>query len=134
MTELVSVEISLPVVRTIDVHEKKEKQTFVLARYNVTDYVSVDTVCQQRGGFLLTKTIMQDKLSTGFTDLVGDYPGTHTIELKNGNIRELDIRLVLRYKDFKILNNILKYSIATKLMELEDDGLYDLLLSFNKRV
>jgi len=46
----------------------------------------------------------------------------------------MDVRLILRYKKYEILNNILTYSVAHKTFELEDDGLYDLLLSFNKKV
>ena len=100
----------------------------------VTDYIRVHTIAQQRGGFLLTKSMISDKLSTGFTDLVANHPGTHTAQLKNGNIQELDVRLILRYKSFEIINSILTYSVEHKTIEMGVDGLYDLLLSFNKRV
>ena len=112
----------------------REKQTYLLSRFVVTDYVKVETIAQQKGGFLLTKSLVQDKLGTGFTDLVANQPGTHASQLKNGKIRELDVRLALRYKDFEIINGILTYSIKTKTLELEPDGCYDLLLSFQKRV
>jgi hypothetical protein len=128
------VEITLPLARTIDVHDKKEFQTYLLSRFMVTDYIRVDTIAQQRGGFLLTKSMISDKLSTGFTDLVADNPGTHTAQLKNGQIQELDVRLILRYKSFEIINNILTYATERKTIEMETDGVYDLLLSFNKRV
>ena len=78
--------------------------------------------------------MISDKLSTGFTDLVANQPGTHTAQLKNGSIQELDVRIVLRYKNFQIINNILTYSIGYKTIEMGDDGVYDLLLSFNKKV
>ena len=78
--------------------------------------------------------MISDKLSTGFTDLVADNPGTHTAQLKNGQIQELDVRLILRYKSFEIINDILTYSTERKTLEMETDGVYDLLLSFNKRV
>jgi hypothetical protein len=128
------VEVTLPLARTIDVHDKQEKHTYLLSRFVVTDYIKVETIAQQKGGFLLTKAMVQDQLGTGFTDLVADQPGTHASQLKNGKIRELDVRLALRYKDFEIINSILTYSIKTKTLELEPDGCYDLLLSFNKRV
>ena len=128
------VEITLPLACTIDVHDKQEKQTYLLSRFMVTDYIRVDTIAQQRGGFLLTKTMISDKLNTGFTDLVANQPGTHTAQLKNGNIQELDVRLILRYKSFEIINNILTYSTQHKTFEMGADGVYDLLLSFNKRV
>ena len=128
------VEITLPLARTIDVHKKQEKQTYLLSRFIVKDYINVATVAQQRGGFLLTKSIMQDKLSTGFTDLVANQPGTHASQLKNGKIRELDVRLALRFKEWEVINGILTYSIQHKTIELEEDGCYDLLLAFNKRV
>ena len=130
----IDVEVTLPLARTIDVHKKQEKQTYLLSRFIVKDYVNVSTIAQQRGGFLLTKSMMQDKLSTGFTDLVADQPGTHSSQLKNGEIRELDVRLALRYKDWEVINSILTYSIKHKTLELEPDGCYDLLLAFNKRV
>ena len=130
----IDVEITLPLARTIDVHDKQEKQTYLLSRFMVKDYIKVETIAQQRGGFLLTKSMLQDKLSTGFTDLVANQPGTHTSQLKNGKVREMDVRLMLRYKSFEIINSILTYSIKTKTLNMEDDGCFDLLLSFNKRV
>ena len=130
----IDVEITLPLARTIDVHKKQEKQTYLLSRFIVKDFVNVATVAQQRGGFLLTKSIMQDKLSTGFTDLVANQPGTHASQLKNGKIRELDVRLALRFKEWEVINGILTYSIKHKTIEMEEDGCYDLLLAFNKRV
>jgi hypothetical protein len=130
----IDVEITLPLARTIDVHDKTEFHTYLLSRFVVTDYIRVDTIAQQRGGFLLTKSMISDKLSTGFTDLVANQPGTHTAQLKNGEIQELDVRLVLRYKEFDIINNILTYSVGRKTIEMGADGVYDLLLSFNKRV
>ena len=123
------VEITLPLARTIDVHDKQEKQTYLLSRFMVSDYISVDTIAQQRGGFLLTKSMISDQLSTGFTDLVANSPGTHTSQLKNGRIQEMNVRLILRYKQFEVINNILTYSIAHKTVELDDDGVSDLLLS-----
>ena len=130
----IDVEITLPLAKTIDVHNKTEKHTYLLSRFLVADYLSVDTIAQQRGGFLLTKSIISDKLNSGLTDLVANSPGTHTAQLKNGKIQEMDVRLILRYKKYEIINNILTYSVAHKTLELEDDGLYDLLLSFNKKV
>ena len=79
-------------------------------------------------------SIISDKLNSGITDLVANSPGTHTAQLKNGKIQEMDVRLLLRYKKYEIINNSLTYSVAHKTLELEDDGLYDLLLSFNKKV
>ena len=130
----IDIEISLPLARTIDVHNAKEKHTYLLSRFVVTDYIKVETIAQQKGGFLLTKSMVQDKLGTGFTDLVANQPGTHASQLKNGKIREMDVRLAVRYKDYEVINSILTYSIKTKTLELEPDGCYDLLLSFNKRV
>ena len=128
------IEITLPVARSIDVFQKQETQTYLLSRFMVTDYIRVDTIAQQRGGFLLTKSMISDKLNAGFTDLVAGSPGTHTAQLKNGSIQELDVRLILRYKKFEIINEILTYAIQRETLEMDPDGLYDMLLSFNKRV
>ena len=131
----IDVEITLPLARTIDVHDSKEKQTHILSRFMIpSDYINVHTIAQQRGGFLLTKSMISDQLSGGFTDLVANSPGTHTSQLKNGEIQEMDIRLVLRYKKFEIINNILTYSIGHKILEMDADGIYDILLAINKRV
>ena len=130
----IDVEIAMPLARSIDVHNSKEKQTYLLSRFIVKDYIEVETIAQQRGGFLITKSLMQDKLSTGFLDLVANQPGTHVSQLKPGAIRELDIRLALRYKEFEIINSILTYSIKHKTFEMDADGCYDLLMTFNKKV
>ena len=52
----------------------------------------------------------------------------------NGKIQELDIRLVKRYKKFRVENEKLKFEIMHDPFELEEHGQYDVLLSFNKRV
>ena len=98
----------------------------------------------EKGGVILTKSIINDKLSVGFTDLVYNQPTSHTAQLLNGKIQEMDVRLVLRYKKYTIEltnaglitlpNDQLKFTIARKTIELEHDGLYDLLLAFNKLV
>ena len=56
----------------------------------------------------------------------------------------MDLRLVLRYKQYAIdthdsgiitlPKNILSFTIARKPIELKNDGLYDILLSFTKQV
>ena len=65
----------------------------------ITDYISVENKTQQRGGNILTKSILHDRLSTGFVDLVQNQPTSHISQLLNGKIQELDLRMVLRYKD-----------------------------------
>lgn len=54
----IDVEITLPLARTIDVIDSKEKQTHILSRFMIADYIKVDTIAQQRGGFLLTKSMI----------------------------------------------------------------------------
>ena len=130
----IDVEISLPLRKYIDILDGAEKHTFVLNRFVVTDYISVEAKIQQKGGVLLTKNVFQDKLNTGFQDLVNDRPGSHAAKLMNGKIQELDVRLVKRYKKYRVENDKLKFEIMHDPFELEDHGQYDVLLSFNKRV
>ena len=140
----VDIEISLPLSQSIDVFNGSETHTYLLNRFMITDYVTVQGRTQQKGGVILTKSIINDKLSVGFTDLVYNQPTSHTAQLLNGKIQEMDVRLVLRYKKYTIEvtnaglitlpNDQLKFTIARKTIELEHDGLYDLLLAFNKLV
>ena len=128
------IEISIPLSQSIDVLNGKETHTYLLNRYMITDYVSVENKTQQRGGNILTKSILHDRLSTGFVDLVQNQPTSHISQLLNGTIQELDLRMVLRYKEYTVENNELHFTIERKTIELEEDEMYDLLLSFNKRV
>ena len=82
----------------------------------------------------MTKSIIQDSLATGYTDLVKAQPSVHASQLLNGKIQAFDIRLVLRYKVFRIENKILKHTIARKTIDMDENSSYELLLSFNKRV
>ena len=130
----VDIEISLPLAQSIDVHNGSEQHTYLLNRYMITDYVTVEGRTQQKGGHILTKSIIHDKLSAGFTDLVHNQPSSHTAQLLNGKIQEMDLRLMLRYKKFSVVDERLKFTIERVPMELDDSGVYDLLLAFNKRV
>ena len=130
----VDIEISLPLSQSIDVHNGTEEHTYLLNRYMITDYVTVEGRTQQKGGHILTKSIIHDKLSAGFTDLVHNQPSSHTAQLLNGKIQEMDLRMMLRYKKFSVVNGRLKFTIERVPMELDDSGVYDLLLAFNKRV
>ena len=130
----IDVEISLPMSHSIDVHDGDESHSFILNRYIITDYIAVECITQQRGGVILTKSIIQDSLATGYTDLVKAQPSVHASQLLNGKIQAFDIRLVLRYKVFRIENKILKHTIARKTIEMDANSSYELLLSFNKRV
>ena len=130
----VDIEISLPLAQSIDVHNGSEQHTYLLNRYMITDYVTVEGRTQQKGGHILTKSIIHDKLSAGFTDLVHNQPSSHTAQLLNGKIQEMDLRLMLRYKKFSVVDDRLKFTIERVPMELDDSGVYDLLLAFNKRV
>ena len=110
----------------------------------ISDFVTVQGRTQQKGGVILTKSIINDTLSVGFTDLVHNKPSSHIAKLLNGKIQEMDLRLVLRYKQYAIdthdsgiitlPKNILSFTIARKPIELKNDGLYDILLSFTKQV
>ena len=92
----IDVEISLPMSHSIDVHDGDESHSFILNRYIITDYIAVESITQQRGGVILTKSIIQDSLATGYTDLVKAQPSVHASQLLNGKIQAFDIRLVLR--------------------------------------
>ena len=65
----IDVEISLPLRKYIDILDGAEKHTFVLNRFVVTDYISVEAKIQQKGGVLLTKNVFQDNSTQGFRTL-----------------------------------------------------------------
>ena len=130
----IDIEISLPLSQSIDVHNGSEHHTYLLNRYMITDYVTVEGRTQQKGGHILTKSIIHDKLSAGFTDLVQNQPSSHTAQLLNGKIQEMDLRLMLRYKSFVIVGDHVEFTIKRVTMEMDESGVYDLLLAFNKRV
>ena len=100
----------------------------------IADYKEVETITQQRGGVILTKAILQDKLSTGLVDLVANKPAAHTAQLLNGKIQSLDMRLIHRYKDFYMDGSVLKFEIRHENFDIGDNGLYEILLEFNKKV
>ena len=154
----IDIEISLPLSHSIDIYNGSETHTYVLNRYMITDYVTVEGKTQQTGGHILTKSIIQDKLNIGCTDLVANQPSSHTAQLLPGKIQEMDIRLVLRHKQYarkthprviseqpivlnarnrdfySLPNQKLSFTIERTILEMDETGLYDLLLAFNKRV
>ena len=130
----IDIEISLPLAQSIDIHNGSEEHTYLLNRYMITDYVTVEGRTQQKGGNILTKSIIFDKLSCGFTDLVHNQPSSHSAQLMNGKIQEMDLRMMLRYKEYSMDGNKLVFKIKRKTMELVETGVYDFLLAFNKRV
>ena len=67
-------------------------------------------------------------------DLVQDAPESHVAHMLSGKIQQLDMRLVLRYKEYRIERGKLAHSVERKVLELDHSGLYDILLQFNKRV
>jgi hypothetical protein len=129
----IDLEITLPLAQTIDVFNGKEKHTFVLSRFNITDYKSVLAKTVQKQGVILTRGVFNDSLSCGITDLVSQ-PSAHTTQLLNGKIQEMNVRLLLRYKKYSISAGELAFTIEHKHIELDDTGLYDILLQFNKNV
>jgi hypothetical protein len=124
----------LPISQSIDVLNGVEKHTFILSRFMVTDYKSLECIAEQKGGVILSKAILSDKVGCGVVDLVMGKPAAHTAQLLNGKIQSLDMRLVLRYKDYYIENTYLRYRIADKILEFNDYGLYDILIQFNKKI
>jgi hypothetical protein len=100
----------------------------------VTDYKSLDTIIEQKGGVILSKSILSDRLSSGVVDLVLGKPAAHTAQLLNGKIQSLDMRLVLRYKEFYLENKSLKFKVQHKVLQLDEHGLYDILIQFNKKL
>jgi hypothetical protein len=130
----IDIEITLPISQSIDVLNGAEKHTFILSRFLITDYKDLECVTEQRGGVILSKSILSDRIGSGMVDLVQGKPTSHTAQLLNGKIQVLDMRLVLRYKDYYFQNNNLQYNVLHKTLELEDAGLYDILLQFNKKV
>lgn len=131
----IDIEIALPLSRTIDVLDRVERHTFILSRFMLSDYKELETIIEQRGGVILTKSILQDTLALGCVDLVRGQPQTHTAMLLNGKIQALDLRLVLRYKEYFIDNaEHLAFSIKHKTHELDEHGFYDILLHFIKKL
>ena len=131
----IDLEVTLPLAQTIDVFNGKEKHTFVLSRFNITDYKSgVKARTVQKQGVILTRGLFTDTLGSGMTDLVSD-PSAHTAQLLNGKIQEMNVRLLLRYKKYKIsATGDLEFTIEHQQIELDETGLYDILLQFNKNV
>ena len=127
-------EISLPLSMTIDTHDGKETQTYLLSRFQITDYQDVQTRAKQKDGLLLTETLIDDKLHGGKIDLVRGQPSTHVSQLLNGRIQALDMRVVLRYKEYYLENGKIKFNIARRTIDMGEFGFYDTLLQFNKRV
>ena len=138
------IEISLPLSQSIDVFNGKEQHTFLLNRFMITDYINIAGRTQQKGGVILTKSLINDQMGSGFTDLVKNQPTSHVAKLLNGKIQEMDLRMVLRYKKYSILvddqgllslpKNQLQFTIERKTLQLDENAAYDLLLAFNKRV
>jgi hypothetical protein len=130
----IDLEVTLPLAQTIDVFDGKEKHTFVLSRFNITDYKSIQTRTVQKQGVILTRGVFNDNLSCGITNLVSD-PTAHTAQLLNGQIQEMNVRLLLRYKKYTISGTgDLEFTIEHQQIELDETGLYDILLQFNKNV
>ena len=127
-------EISLPLSMTIDTLDGKETQTYLLSRFQIADYQDVQTRAKQKDGFLLTETLIDDKLHGGKIDLVRGQPSTHVSQLLNGRIQALDMRVVLRYKEYYLENGKIKFNIARRTIDMGEFGFYDTLLQFNKRV
>ena len=130
----IDLEVTLPLAQTIDVFNGKEKHTFVLSRFNITDYKSVQAITVQKQGVILTRGVFTDTLSSGISNLVTD-PTAHTAQLLNGKIQEMNVRLLLRYKKYTISETgNLEFTIEHQQIELDETGLYDILLQFNKLV
>jgi hypothetical protein len=131
----IDIEIALPLSRTIDVFGKTEKHTFILSRFMLTDYKHLNVTTQQRQGVILSKSLLQDELSSGAVDLVRGFPQTHTAQLLNGKIQAMDLRLVLRYKTFYINQaGNLNYTIESKTMKFQKHSFFDILLHFIKKL
>jgi hypothetical protein len=129
----IDLEVTLPLAQTIDILNGKEKHTFILSRFNITDYKKIKCRTVQKQGVILTRGVFDDYLSLGISDLVTT-PTAHTAQLMNGPIQEMNVRLLLRYKKFMISSGFLNFTIEHKQIELDDTGLYDILLQFNKNV
>ena len=80
----------------------KEQHTFLLNRFMITDYINIAGRTQQKGGVILTKSLINDKTGSGFIDLVNNQPTSHVAKLLNGKIQQMDLRMVLRYKKYSI--------------------------------
>ena len=127
-------EISLPISQTIDTMNGKESQTFLLSRFQINDYQNIHTRTKQKDGLLLTEALIEDQLQGGMVDLVRGAPSSHVSQLLNGSIQALDLRVILRYKEYYFDNNNVRFNIARRPVDMGDYGFYDLLLQFNKRV
>lgn len=131
----IDIEMSLPVAQTIDVTNGDEHHTFLLSRFAIGDYQKRYNMVQQSNGYVVTKTVLQNTIDSGFIDLVQDAPESHVSQLLSGEIRQLNMRLVLRYKNYFVgVGGHLAHTVERKIIEMDPSGLYDLLLQFNKRV
>ena len=130
----IDLEVTLPLAQTIDVLNGKEKHTFILSRFNITDYKNVKCRTVQKQGVILTRGVFNDDLSLGMSNLVSDVPSAHTAQMLNGVIQEMNVRLLLRYKKFDLSTDTLTFTIEHKEIEMDETGLYDILLQFNKNV
>jgi hypothetical protein len=130
----IDIEISLPISQSIDTVNGIERHSFILSRFMVTDYKQLESIVEQKGGVILSKSILSDTISAGVVDLVLGKPAAHTAQLLNGKIQAMDLRLILRYKDYFVENSHLKFKVGHKTLELDEFGFYDILLQFNKKV
>ena len=90
-------EISLPLGMSIDILNSVETHTYILARFQITDYDITNCTKSKNGLF-------EDRL-VGKIDLVRGEPNSHVSQLLNGKIQALNLRVILRYKKYTLMMN-----------------------------
>ena len=126
-------EVSLPLGMSIDLVNGEETHNFILSRFQITDYKEVTNRTKTKNGYLLSEGIFEDRL-VGKIDLVRGEPNSHVSQLLNGKIQAFNIRIILRYKEYSVVNGELKFTIKRRPVEMDPYGFYDILVQFNKRV
>ena len=126
-------EVSLPLSMSIDILNGSENHTYVLSRFQITDYKHTTTRTKSKNGYLLSEGIFQDNL-VGRIDLVRDEPNSHVSQLINGKIQAMNVRVILRYRKYEVVNDVLQFTIESRPIEMDAFGFYDILTQFNKRL
>ena len=126
-------EVSLPLGMSIDLLNGSESHTFILSRFQITDYKQTSNRVKTKNGYLLSEGIFEDRL-VGKIDLVRGEPNSHVSQLLNGKIQAFNLRVILRYKEFTISNGKLILSIKSRAIQMDPYGFYDIMVQFNKPV
>ena len=122
--ESLDIEMTLPLSRTIDVHDEAVKETYRLASYPIQKFIkSTSALRTVRGGSLGNQMHVEDSLQGGVVEL--SRKGQTISHLLPGQIRAINVRLFCSYLTWARKRVEQPYTL---------DGYWDLELLFLKKV